>query len=115
MTTGCIEYWFLLHFERTQPTMDGQPFKEKIFNRLKTHVPQYTKAGTEGLRKFAEEKMENDIGNAQRIMQSIVNNGQWAKADRYRQLYTSGATFSTIFETLVELKDTANCKMKLDI
>jgi hypothetical protein len=42
-------------------------------------------------------------------MQSIVNNGQWAKADRkadrYRQLYTSGATFSTIFETLVELKD----------
>lgn len=119
MTTGCIEYWFLLHFERTQPTMDGQPFKEKIFNRLKTHVPQYTKAGTDVIMKFADEKMENAIGNAQRIMQSIVNNGQWAKADRkadrYRHLYTSGATFSTIFETLVELKDTANCKMKLDI
>ena len=106
MTTGCIEYWFLLHFERTQPAMDGQPFKEKVFSRLKTHVPQYTKAGTEIIRKFADERMENAIVNAQRIMQSVVNDGHWASADLNRQLYTSGATFSTIFETLVELKDT---------
>jgi hypothetical protein len=35
MTTGCIEYWFLLHFELTQPTMDGQPFKEKMLKQLK--------------------------------------------------------------------------------
>lgn len=104
MTTGCIEYWFLLHFERTQPAMDGQPFKEKMIRRLRTYVPQYTKAGTETIIRFADEKMEGAIRNGRNVMQALVNKEQWAQTEMYRQLYTSGATFSTIFETLVDLK-----------
>lgn len=104
MTTGCIEYWFLLHFEQTQPVMDGLPFKERMLNQLRKYVPQYTKSGAEVIQKFADSKMEDAIINGQRVMRSVERNIKLTKTNRDRQLYISGATFSNVYETLEVLK-----------
>lgn len=43
MTTGCIEYWLLLHYERTAPRIVTPADKEKVKERVKSHVPSYKK------------------------------------------------------------------------
>lgn len=104
MTTGCIEYWFVLHFEQTQPAMDGLPFKEKMMKQLKKHVPQYTKAGVETIKAFADSKMDCAIANGQRVMRSVTKSINLTNANKDQKLYTSGATFSNVYEALVYLK-----------
>lgn len=109
MTTGCIEYWFLLHFELTQPAMDGQPFKDKVLRQLQSHIPRYTKSGQEIIKAFADSNMERAIENGQRVMQFVDRNIHLVPKDKNQQLYTSGATFSNVYEVLIDLKQLQNC------
>jgi len=39
MTSGCIEYWFLLHFESSAPSCVTSPDKDNIFTNLKKYIP----------------------------------------------------------------------------
>lgn len=79
-----------------------------MIKRLKAYEPQYEKTGTEIIKKIASEKMEDAIANGQWALRALFNNGLLMKTEHrrevYRQLYISGSTFSTIFETLVDLK-----------
>lgn len=46
MTKGCIEYYFLLHYEKTQPLIATVQDKENLLKRLSTkdHCSTYKKA-----------------------------------------------------------------------
>ena len=109
MTTGCIEYWFLLHFQLTQPAMDGQPFKDKVLRQLQRYVPRYRKSSEEIIKTFADSNMERAIENGQRVMQSVDRNIHLTQEEKNQQLYTSGATFSNVYEVLIDLKQIQKC------
>lgn len=76
MTTGCIEYWFLLHFEQVQPPYKtGPEFKKYIENRLKRHIPDYRKSDEQLIRKLAEEGFDQGLINGRWTIESLEKKG----------------------------------------
>lgn len=43
MTSGCIEYWFMLHYKYYTPKLITVPEKEKVINEVKKLIPTYVK------------------------------------------------------------------------
>lgn len=43
MTSGCVEYWFLLHYEIVMPALHTVADKNKILHRIQQLVPGYEK------------------------------------------------------------------------
>lgn len=42
-TTECVEYWFLLYYERVRPAVANPAEKEQVLKELQRHVPAYKK------------------------------------------------------------------------
>lgn len=40
MTTGCIEYWLMLHYEMYTPPIQTVAQKERVMDRLLTKAPR---------------------------------------------------------------------------
>lgn len=49
MTTGCVEYWFLLHFEKTRPPLLTVPQKEAVQRQLGSYLKDYKKGDKDAL------------------------------------------------------------------
>ena len=43
MTTGCVEYWFLLHYKKICPSIQNVAEKENVMKMLLNECPGYTK------------------------------------------------------------------------
>ena len=43
MTTGCIEYWFVLHYEMYTPPIQTVAEKERVMTKLLMKEPHYKK------------------------------------------------------------------------
>jgi hypothetical protein len=43
MTSGCIEYWFMLHYKYYTPKIITVPEKERVISEVKKLVPTYAK------------------------------------------------------------------------
>jgi len=43
LTSGCIEYWFMLHYKRISPSIVTVPEKERMLHQLEQLVPDYKK------------------------------------------------------------------------
>ena len=55
MTKGCIEYYFLLHYEKTQPLIVSVKDKEKVLKLLSTkYCPGYEKGDKDTTWEIAE-------------------------------------------------------------
>lgn len=104
MTTGCIEYWFLLHYEKTRPAVLSIAEKEKMEKQLKKHVPLYEKGDMDATREIASHM---DMG---------VIHGEWALKQiedipvledndiRNQWLYECTETFTTVQEAIQYLE-----------
>lgn len=55
MTTGCIEYWLMLHYEMYTPLIQTVAQKERVMDRLLTKAPNYRKGNADETAKIAQE------------------------------------------------------------
>lgn len=109
MTTACLEYWMLLHYERTAPAIASPADKEIIKNRVKRHVPLYEKGDYVSIYEIAKNS-ETAIDNGKWTLVTLVDDGLPGLADtdtRNHWLYQGTHTFTTVHEAiefLVNLK-----------
>ena len=100
MSTGCVEYWFLLHYERVRPAIASPAEKERMLGKVQGYVPSYFK----GDQKATDEIAANYA--------RAVENGRWTleclKAEgmpeneeqRDKWLFQGKHTFTTVHEAI---------------
>lgn len=109
MTTACLEYWMLLHYERTAPAIASPADKERIKERVKRYVPHYEKGNYEATCAIAKH-YGKAIENGKWTLVSLVEDGLPTLEDsdeRNCWLYQGTHTFTTVHEAiefLIKLK-----------
>ena len=105
MTTGCIEYWLLLHFKKTAPSIATSADKEKILNEVRKIEPTYIKGDYTSIENIAKHYL------------AAVENGQWTlerlkddglpedEQQRNQWLFRGEHTFTTVHEALLMLME----------
>lgn len=110
MTKGCIEYYFLLHYQKTQPLIVSVKDKDRILKLLeREYCLGYKKGDKDATWKIAEH-YETAIENGQwclkRIADELVSAAN--EDERVRRLYFTDSTFTNTHEAvehLIELKN----------
>lgn len=102
MTTGCIEYWLMLHYEMFAPSIQTVSEKQHIIDRLCQKEPEYQKGDTNITAKIAR-NYPIAIVNAKQILSQLLSQGLPELEDtdeRNRWLCQKCLTFSTVFEAI---------------
>lgn len=102
MTTGCIEYWLMLHYEMFAPSIQTVSEKQHIIDRLCQKEPEYQKGDTNITAKIAR-NYPIAIVNAKQILSQLLSQGLPDLEDtdeRNRWLCQKCLTFSTVFEAI---------------
>ncbi len=106
MTKGCIEYFFLLHFEKTAPSIIMPADKEKVLKNLKDkYCPAYEKGDRKTTREIAEKYetgMENGNWSLRRMEDKLSN--VKSEEERYKILYFTDSTFTNVQEAIKYLE-----------
>ena len=112
MTRGCIEYYFLLHYEKCAPAIHIPADKDKVIELLKKQCPKYKKGDKESTDKIAE-LYKNAIDNCHWRMEKLREELSSIEQcdDRAYQLFVSDLTFSTVFEGIEYLEYLENTKV----
>ncbi|HIV22517.1 MAG TPA: RloB domain-containing protein, partial [Candidatus Merdiplasma excrementigallinarum] len=106
MTTGCIEYWLMLHFKMFAPPVLTVADKERMLAEVVAREPAYEKGNYEATARIAE-KYPTAVKNAQRTLHNLLPDGLPGLEDtdeRNRWLYTNCKTFSTVNEAITFLE-----------
>ena len=106
MTTGCIEYWLMLHYQKYAPALQTPAEKNKVFKQLKQKEPSYEKGDRYSTAKIAE-NYPTAVRNAKDRMEELSSEGLPGLEDsdkRNEWLYKSSKTFSTVYEAIVFLE-----------
>lgn len=114
MTTGCIEYWLMLHYQKYVPIISEKKDKDNILEELKTYVPTYFK----GDKKSTESIAQNypiAVNNSKWTVEKLLQYGLPGLEDtdeRNRWLCTNCKTFSNVYEAIEYLESlkSENCK-----
>ena len=112
MTTGCIEYWFMLHRRYYTPSLQTVAEKEKVILDIKTEEPLYEKGNKEITAKIAAD-YPVAVRNAKKTMKRLLDEGMPGLEDtdtRNQWLYRKCLTFSNVFEAIEYLESMRNNK-----
>lgn len=110
MTTACLEYWLLLHYERKAPAIASPSDKELIKKQINRHVPLYKKGDFDSTCEIAK-NYERAIDNGKWTLISLMDDGLPCLEDtddRNYWLYQGRHTFTTVHEAiefLINLKN----------
>lgn len=102
MTTGCIEYWLMLHYELYVPSIQTVAEKHKVMERLLSKEPNYQKGDPAVTARIAE-KYPTAVTNARRTVSNLSQQGLPDKNDtdeRNHWLCQKCPTFSTVYEAI---------------
>lgn len=102
MTTGCIEYWLMLHYEMFAPPIQTTEEKKRVIDRLRARVPEYEKGNAAVTSKIAK-NYPTAVKNAQRTMSNLLAEGLPGLEDsdeRNRWLCQKCLTFSNVHEAI---------------
>lgn len=100
MTSGCVEYWFMLHFKDCAPPTQTDADKKKLVEDVKKIIPTYKKGDKDSIWKIAP-NYPTAIKYAQKRLQSIKEIPCIEDTDeRNHWLCKNCLTFSTVFEAL---------------
>lgn len=100
MTTGCVEYWFLLHYKKVRPSIQTVAEKENVIKMLMNQCPGYSKGDAVTTRKIAE-NMDTAIENGHWVLEHIEGLPTLEDNDiRNQWLYQSTLTFTTVQDAL---------------
>ena len=102
MTTGCIEYWLMLHYEMLAPQIQTEAQKIDMRHRLQKREPTYEKGDYPSTAKIAQ-SYPFAVENAKRTVSNLIDDGLPCLEDtdkRNQWLYTQCKTFSTVYEAI---------------
>lgn len=102
MTTGCIEYWLMLHYEMLTPSVQTVPEKERMLAKVVAKEPTYKKGDLDSISKIAK-NYPTAVENAKRTVIALLQEGMPELADtdeRNQWLCTKCMTFSTVYEAI---------------
>lgn len=100
MTTGCVEYWFLLHYKKVCPSIQNVAEKGTVLKMLQNECPGYEKGDSVTTRKIAE-RLEKAIINGDWVLEHITGLPTLEDNDvRNRWLYQSTLTFTTVQDAI---------------
>ena len=102
MTTGCIEYWLMLHYEMYAPSIQTVAEKERVMERLLSKQPSYQKGNIEETAKIAQHypvALENAKQTVIRLLQEGLP-GLEDTDERNRWLCQNCMTFSNVYEAI---------------
>lgn len=105
MTTCCIEYWFLLHYERTAPSIATPADKERVTKRLRDKVASYKKGNYQSITAIASQNQKEAIDNGRWTLKRLEQDGMpmrspdnTSESDKW--LFKGTSTFTTVHEAL---------------
>ncbi len=102
MTTGCIEYWLLLHYDMYTPSIQTVAEKQRVMDRLLAKEPNYRKGDTVATAKIAQ-NYPTAVINARQTVSNLLQQGLPGLEDtdeRNRWLCQKCLTFSTVYEAI---------------
>lgn len=110
MTTGCIEYWLMLHCRYYRPSLQTVAEKEKVIAELKVEEPLYEKGNKEITARIAK-NYPVAVTNAKRTVKKLLDEGLPGLEDtdvRNQWLYRKCLTFSNVYEAIEFLESLEN-------
>ena len=102
MTTGCIEYWLMLHYEMYTPSIRTVAEKEHVMERLLTKEPNYKKGDADITARIAQ-RYPAAVENAKKTVSHLLRDGLPCLDDtdeRNRWLCQKCLTFSNVYEAI---------------
>ena len=106
MTSGCIEYWLMLHKKYYVPSLQTISEKEKVIAELKAEEPLYEKGNKVVTAKIAE-NYPIAVKNGERTMKRLLKEGLPMLEDtdeRNQWLCRNCKTFSNVYEAICYLE-----------
>lgn len=110
MTTACIEYWFMLHFQMFSPALSTVADKDRIRHMLEQKVPGYKKGDLDTTYKIAN-LYPTAVQNGNIVLRNLIGEGLPTLDDtdeRNRWLHQSSKTFTTVQEAITYLETLGN-------
>ena len=102
MTTGCIEYWLMLHYELSTPSIQTVAEKQRIMERLLAKEPNYRKGDVAVTARIAQH-YPTAVKNARQTVINLLQQGLPGLSDtdeRNRWLCQKCLTFSNVYEAI---------------
>ena len=102
MTTGCIEYWLMLHYEMYTPPIQTVAEKQRVIERLRSKEPNYQKGDTATTARIAQNYPKAVIHSKQTVL-NLLSQGLPGLEDtdeRNRWLCQKCLTFSNVYEAI---------------
>ena len=110
MTTGCIEYWLMLHYEFLSPSIQTKAEKERMIKKVIEMEPTYEKGDLISTSKIAEHYL-TAVKNAKKTILNLLQDGLPGieeTDERNEWLCKNCPTFSTVFEAIEYLESLKN-------
>ena len=110
MTTGCIEYWLMLHRRFYIPSIQSVAEKERVISELKSEEPQYIKGDYDITSKIAKD-YSAAVKNAKKTVKRLIDEGLPGLEEtdeRNRWLCRECLTFSNVYEAIEFLENFEN-------
>lgn len=107
MTTGCIEYWLMLHYEMYVPSIQTVAEKADVMKRLISIEPYYQKGDVAVTAKIAQH-YPTAVDHARQTVKNLLQQGLPCMKDtdeRNRWLCQKCLTFSNVYEAIEFLKN----------
>lgn len=102
MTTGCIEYWLMLHYDMMAPNLTTKPEKDHMEDLVKQRVRKYKKGDWDSISQIAEQ-YPKAVENGKKTLANLRADGLPTLEDtdkRNRWLHQSSKTFTTVQEAI---------------
>ena len=107
MTTGCVEYWFLLHYRQCAPQIYTPEDKERVLDMLREYRSDYEKGDPQSTRSIAQ-NYETAIANGRWILKRLAGSVDMPdfadEIERNAWLFRGEVTFTTVHEAIEYLK-----------
>lgn len=106
MTTGCIEYWLMLHYKMYIPPLQTVSDKERVLAEVKVKEPSYFKGDYVTTARIAS-KYKTAVVNAEKTVHNLLAEGLPGMEDsdeRNQWLCKNCKTFSTVYEAIEYLE-----------
>ncbi len=107
MTTACIEYWLMLHYQYYVPKLESVADKERVLAELIKKEQYYQKGDSASTERIAS-RYPTAIENAEKTVRNLLSEGMPGLDDtdeRNKWLYTNCKTFSNTFEAIRYLEE----------
>ena len=107
MTTGCMEYWLMLHYKMYAPPLQTVAEKERVIAEVVNKEPTYSKGNQQATFKIAQ-NYPTAVINSEKTVKNLLPDGLPGLEDsdaRNQWLCTMCKTFSNVYEAIRYLEN----------